>query len=79
MKIRILTPRRGLFLKAIPRRDVDLTPHDRLNALFFCRLVKLNRPIQISMVGQSQRRLPQLLRPGRQLRHPTGPIQQGVL
>ena len=78
MKICIFSARRRFFLKPIPRRNVHLTPDDRLDSLLFRRLVKLDRPVKIPVIRQRQRGLTQLLRPGRQFRHTTRPVQQGV-
>ena len=78
MIVRIFSSWGRFLLKPVSWCDVDLAPHDRLNSLLLCLLIKLQRPIKISMISQRQCGLTQLLRTPHQLRNTTCPIQQGV-
>ena len=78
MVIRIPSSGSRFLFKTVPGRDVHLATHDRLHPRLLRRLVKLDRPIQVPVIRQSQRRLPQLLGPRRQLGHAARPVQQGI-
>ena len=60
-------------------RDVGLDPHDRLDPGRDPGLVELQRPEHRTVVGERERRHPELGGPLEQRLDPRGPVQQGEL
>ena len=68
-----------LLMESAARGDVRLHAEDRVDAQFLGGLVELDRPVQISMIGQRQGRHSQGLRPFEQTSDGTGAVQQAVV
>ena len=69
----------GLFLQSAARGHIHFATDDRLDAFLLGRLVKINRAIKHSVVGDRQRRQLQLMGPIHQPVQPTSAIEQGIL
>ena len=78
MITRFALPARALFEPAA-RRDVRLVTNDRIDPRAAARLVKLERPVQISVIRDRQRVHPQLFRPRDELINRAGSIEQTVM
>ncbi len=59
-------------------RHVSLASDDRLDPRFLRFLIKFNRAVKISVIGDRDRRHPELLRFFHQLLHPNRAIEEGV-
>ena len=66
-------------MEAAAGGDVGLEPEDRIDAQFLGRLIELQRPVQIAVIGQRQGGHPQGLRPFEQSADRAGPVQQAVV
>ena len=67
------------FLFDIAINEIHLVADDRLDARPFAHLDQLDRPIHDPVVGEGDRRHPQLHRPIDQGGQLTGPIQKAVV
>ena len=68
-----------LFLVHRAGGDIDLAPDDGLHLCLLRRLIKLDRPEEVAVVGQGDGRHPELRRLADELIHPDRPVQQRVL
>ena len=64
----------GVFLEAAAGSDIGLVAHDRVDARPFAGLIKLERSMQVAVVGERQRVHPQLSGPLDQLFDLAGPV-----
>ena len=68
-----------LFIKAAPRGDIGLDPHDRVNAHFLGGFIEFQCPVQIAVVGQGQGIHAQFFGPLQQAGDFSGAVQQAVM
>ena len=59
--------------------DIDLASDDRIDALFFCRLIKIDHAVHDAVIGYCSRRHSELLHPSDVLRDFIGTVQKGIL
>ena len=71
--------RRGVAVEAAPRRDVALEADDRVQAVRARLVVEAERAVEVPVVRDRERVLPQRLRARDQVRDGAEPVQQGVL
>ena len=68
--------RRSIFRSSVG--PINFASKDGANAAFEAGFVKLDRPMQIAVIGHRDRRHPQLDNPRDQFLDPTEPVQQRV-
>ena len=79
MVIHIAAPVRGLFIKAAVGGHIDLATQNWLDALVSGSLIKVDGPIQDTVICDGQRRELQLVCALDQLIQPAGAIEHRVL
>ena len=66
------------LVKPAPCRHIDLTAENRLDAPLNCRLVKLNDPVHIAVIGDCHGSLPKFFGTVQQFGYGSGAVKQAV-
>src|SRR5437764_454922 len=69
----------GFALGARPRRNIGLVTNDRVDPRLLALLVKLDRAVEVAVIGQRDRVHPQAFDVRDQLGNAVGPVEQTVV